>query len=131
MEPGKHNCATCAGLIRLCSGLDFFPADAEVRRLLVERLHRLANSHEHARAMVERWLDTQTAAPKVADLVELATTVCSEPRSALPAGCDRCDGAWFVVTDQGAARCTCARGQALLQMDRRRLAPAEMVPVRV
>jgi hypothetical protein len=42
MDPGKGNCATCAGLIRLCRGLDFFPADAEVRRLLIERLHAFA-----------------------------------------------------------------------------------------
>src|SRR5690242_7130247 len=65
MELGKGSCAACTALIRLCSGLDFFPVDAEVRKLLVERLHRLARNHDHAKLMVDRWLETQTAAPKV------------------------------------------------------------------
>lgn len=119
MEPGKGNCATCAGLIRLCSGLDFFSADAEVRRLLVERLHRLAKDHQHARAMIDHWLDTQTVAPKVADLVTLASRVRSGS-DALPAGCEICNGEYWVIGERGADRCTCPRGQALRQMEQRR-----------
>jgi hypothetical protein len=38
----------------------------------------------------------------------------------LPTGCDRCNGEPYVITDDGAARCTCARGRELLQMDQRR-----------
>lgn len=38
----------------------------------------------------------------------------------LPAGCDTCCGAPFVVYDRGAGRCGCPRGQALRQMDQRR-----------
>lgn len=113
MELGKSSCATCAGLIRLCGGLDFFPADAEVRKLLVERLHRLARNHDHASAMIERWLETQTVAPKVADLVSLAATLRSGELGTLPAGCDVCNGELWVITDRGAKRCSCARGQAL------------------
>ena len=38
----------------------------------------------------------------------------------LPAGCDKCRGAPFVVNERGAGRCACPRGQALRQMDQRR-----------
>jgi len=91
--------------------------DAEVRRLLVERLHCLAKDHQHARAMIDRWLETRTAAPKVADLVSLA----SETRTAqaLPAGCASCGGEYWVVGPNGATRCNCARGSALRQLEQR------------
>ena len=39
---------------------------------------------------------------------------------ALPAGCDTCRGAPFVVGVHGAARCACERGQALRLLDQRR-----------
>lgn len=127
MEPGKGtSCASCANLIRLCSGLDFFPADVEVRRLLVEALHCLAENHQHAKSMVSRWLETETIAPKVANFVALAAQVRNGP--SLPDGCGICDGAPFVIRDyefggtcySGAARCTCERGEALRQLDRAR-----------
>jgi hypothetical protein len=118
MEPGKDNCPVCAGLIRLCAGLDFFPADLEVRWLLVRRLHGLAKDHQHAKAMISRWLETEVLAPKIANLVSLAAQVRIGP--ALPAGCDICGGQPFVVNEFGAGRCTCARGQALRQLDRAR-----------
>jgi hypothetical protein len=96
MEPVKGtNCAACAYLIRLCSGLDFFPADVEVRRLLVETLHCLAEDHQHAKFMVSRWLETETIAPKVANFVALAAQVRNGP--SLPDGCSICDGS--VVRD--------------------------------
>ncbi len=120
MELGKGSCAVCAGLIRLCGGLDFFPADAEVRRLLIERLHRLARNHDHARAMIEHWLETQTTSPKVADLVNRAATMRSGQIGSLPAGCGTCHAELWVITDRGAMRCTCARGQALRAKDRER-----------
>jgi hypothetical protein len=119
MELGKGACGTCAGLVRLCGGLDFFPSDAEVRKLLVERLHRLARNHDHAKAMIERWLETQTAAPKVADLVILAGDVRSDSGS-IPGGCDLCNGDYWVVTARGAMRCGCSRGQALKAKDSQR-----------
>jgi hypothetical protein len=95
MEPVKGSCATCTGQIRLCGGLDFFPTDAEIRRLLVDRLHRLAKDHQHAKAMIDRWLETETVAPKVADLVRLAAQVRMAPP--LPDGCDRCNGEPYVI----------------------------------
>ena len=117
MEPGKRNCENCKRLIRLCGGLDFFPQDQEVQCLLVERLHRLAKDHEHARRMIDRWLDTHTAAPKPADLLALANELRSTGH-ALPDPCEQCrafGGNWR-VTDRGAERCTCSRGQALAAM---------------
>jgi hypothetical protein len=119
MEPNKGNCERCKALIRLCGGLDYFSADPEVRLLLIERLHRLASDHAHARAMVDHWLDTQTVAPKVSDLVSLAAQVRTSS-SGLPVGCDVCHGDVWVIGNRGAARCTCPRGQALRQMDRQR-----------
>jgi hypothetical protein len=112
-------CVTCAGLIRLCGGLDFFPADPEVRALLIERLHRVAKDHQHAKAMIDHWLDEQRVAPKIADLVALASHVRSASEG-LPDGCSICHGEPWVIGPNGAARCSCARGQALRQMSIRR-----------
>jgi hypothetical protein len=118
MEPSKKtSCASCAGLIRLCSNLDYFPADAELRRLLVESLHHLAEDHKHAKAIIDRWLENETAAPKVANLASLAAQVRNGP--ALPDGCEICNGEWFVIHERG-ARCTCPRGETLRQLDRAR-----------
>jgi hypothetical protein len=119
METGKWNCSTCTGLIRLCGGLDYFPPDVEVRKMLVERLHRLAKHHDHAKAMIERWIDTQTTAPKVADLVGLANDVRSDAAT-LPEGCRTCNSRPWIVTNRGAGRCACERGRALREMDRKR-----------
>jgi hypothetical protein len=121
MEPGKGNCETCKRLIRLCGNLDYFPVDPQIRLLLVERLHRLAGDHQHAKAMIDRWLDTQTAAPKVADLVSLAAQVRTASQG-LPAGCPVCNGQPWVEGPDGWGRCSCGRGQALHQMDQRHAA---------
>jgi hypothetical protein len=118
MESGK-TCATCAGLVRLCGGLDFFPSDIEVRRLLAERLHRLARNHQHASRMIDTWLERETVAPKIPDLVRLANDVRAESET-LPDGCEVCGGEAWVVDDRGARRCNCARGQSLRQADRSR-----------
>lgn len=127
MEPcNGTNCAACANLVRLCSGLDFFPADVVVRRLLVDALHCLADDHHHAKLMIARWLETETIAPKVANFKVLAGQVRSGP--SMPDGCGICDGAPFVIRDyefggtgySAADRCTCPRGEALRQLDRTR-----------
>lgn len=123
MENGRQTCATCTGLIRLCGGLDFFPADSEVRRLLVERLHRLAHDHQHAARMINRWLDSEKVAPKVSDLVRLASEVPTTVHAALPLPCPDCEGlpGDFVIVERGlysgAARCSCPRGRALAARD--------------
>jgi hypothetical protein len=113
MEPGKSNCVTCAGLLRLCGNLDFFPADAEVRKLLVERLHGLARDHQQAKAMIDRWISGHAMAPKVSDLVGLAAETRKIAEGPLPAGCEVCDGANWVMAEKGMTRCSCQRGQAL------------------
>jgi hypothetical protein len=111
----------------MCSSQDFLSADPDIRKLLTERLHKLAKDHDHAKRMIERWLDTQTVAPKVADLVGLANTVRpSSSQGGLPAPCGICGpmGGYWVIRDFGqntrADRCDCARGQALSAMDRER-----------
>ncbi|MGD0669352.1 MAG: hypothetical protein ABSB23_17475 [Bryobacteraceae bacterium] len=117
--------------MRQCAGLDFFPADAELRGLLVERLHRLASDHKHAGRMIDHWLDTQTVAPKVADLVTLAQTIHGSATTdgTLPAPCERCrdnhsGGNWIDYgldsdgNERGWGRCNCERGQALRALDR-------------
>ncbi len=125
MEPRNFNCAECKRLVRLCSGLDFFPADPEVRMMLIERLHCLAASHEHARRMIDRWLERKTMAPKVSDLVGLAAEVSSRTET-LPGPCDLCRphaGNWQVVERRGEefmSRCDCPRGKALQQADANR-----------
>jgi hypothetical protein len=119
METGKSNCQTCTSLIRLCGGLDYLSPDVEVRKMLVERLHRYARDHDHAKAMIERWIETQTTAPKVADLKALANEVRSDADS-LPEGCRICNGQPWITTERGATRCVCARGIALRHIDRKR-----------
>jgi hypothetical protein len=101
--------------------LDYFSTDPEIRLLLVERLHRFAKDHVHAKTMIDRWLDTQTAAPKVSDLASLAAQVRTTSQG-LPAGCDVCQGAPFVITGDGGKRCDCPRGQALRILDQRHAA---------
>lgn len=117
-DSGK-GCEACTKLIRLCSGLDFFPADPEVRRLLIDQLHRLAKDHQHAQAMVYRWLETEKIAPKVADLVGLSNQVRAASQE-MPAGCSNCNGDPWVMGPKGMRRCDCDRGQALRRMDKRR-----------
>jgi hypothetical protein len=115
MEPDKSDCKQCARLIRLCSVLDYFPADITIRRLLVEWLHRLASSHDHAKRMINRWLASEKVTPKPADLSRLAQEV---ERGHLPTGCEVCGNGFWICTEKGARRCTCARGLALKAMER-------------
>jgi hypothetical protein len=108
-------------LIRICSGLDYFPPDSEVQLLLVERLDRLAMDHQHAAAMIDAWIEKQTQAPKVADLVNLSTQVGISLEALPAAGCELCNGLPFVIRERGTysygERCTCARGQAFRRIE--------------
>jgi hypothetical protein len=108
-------CAVCAGLIRLCGNLNFFSPDIEIRRLLVEKLHCIADDHDHAKAMIDRWLELSPAAPKVSDLYRMAQE--TRKQEELPAGCPVCRGDPWVVDGGVAVRCTCARGDALARMN--------------
>jgi hypothetical protein len=118
--------------------MDFFPKDPDIRTLLVERLHKLAADHQHAKSMIDHWLENQTAAPKVSDLVGLASLVKNKSNtSAYPSGCERCATpqggggfghqlTWepFVEARNGSGfvRCSCPRGRALLAADRQHAA---------
>jgi len=81
-------------------------------RALVAKLHRVAADHREAAEMIEHWLDTQTVAPKVADLVRMAEE--RKNRVQLPR-CSICHGQRWVVIDEsrGAGRCSCAKGLAI------------------
>jgi hypothetical protein len=115
--PLAGSCEFCAGLIRLCGSLDFFSPDVEVRRLLIDRLHRYADDHAHARAIIDRWLEDSPVAPKVSDLLRYAVKTRAEAaRETLPNGCAVCSGEPWVIGPDGAVRCSCARGQALARM---------------
>ena len=130
MQPTKGTCETCRQLIRNCASMDFFPADTQIRTLLIDRLHRAARDHDHARKMIDLWLETATAAPKISDLVSLAGQVRSSGGDSLPAACATCSGPptgygglfVFVQTDRGeaTARCDCDRGRALQRLDQQR-----------
>jgi hypothetical protein len=117
----NETCRTCAGLVRLLSGLDYFPADAFLREQLMEWLHSSAVDHAHASAMIDTWLRTRRDAPKVADLVALGHEV-PPPTGELPKGCEICNGEPFVARNvQGgtcADRCSCARGRTLRARDK-------------
>ena len=104
-------CYVCAGLIRLCGHMDFFSPDTEVRRMLIDKLHSIADDHTHAKAIIDRWQAISPAAPKVSDFHRMAemTRVLR-----LPDGCPSCHGEPFVSGPDGRwGRCTCLRGQAL------------------
>ena len=60
-------CKVCARPIRLCQGMNFFPSDPIVWDLLGERLHRFARDHEHAKFIIDHWIDNEVDAPKVVD----------------------------------------------------------------
>jgi hypothetical protein len=119
-------CVVCAGLIRLCRNLDFFSPDMEIRRLLIDQLHGIADDHDHAKTMIYQWLKSSPAAPKVSDFLRMAQE--TRKQDALPAGCGQCRGEPFVVQEDGARRCTCPRGQALRQMDQRLDANGGRIP---
>ncbi len=86
---------------------------------------RVARARQHfIGCMIHRWLENETIAPKVANLAALAAQVWNGP--ALPDGCELCGGGPLVVREYpggytGGARCTCPRGQALLQLDQCRV----------
>ncbi len=112
-------CIVCTGLIRLCSNLNFFSGDFEIRRLLIDRLHCIADDHDHAKAMIDRWLETSPAAPKVFDFMYMAQV--TRKREALGSGCDVCHGEPWVLGPNDIVRCGCTYGQALAELDRDRL----------
>jgi hypothetical protein len=116
---GEHVCTECAAIMRPCGNLDYFPVDKDLRRELINRLHGVSRDHGHAKAIIERWRTTQRAAPKEADLIELAGETRNEA-DGLSSGCSKCNGAYWVVVNGEARRCECTRGRALRQMDRQR-----------
>jgi len=111
----------CAELIRLCTGLDFFPADAPARELLVETLRRRADSDEHAERIIDRWIETERKAPVPADIVQLARDIPLGAEGAIPGGCPECQGQDWVVQEtkehSAAGRCSCPRGRFLMARD--------------
>ncbi len=132
----KATKAGCARLIRLCSGLDFFPKDEEVCDLLVTTLQRVAVDDQHAAAMVNHWLSKTRQAPTVSDLIRLSTEVSAAASKDLPDRCQQCRGDAragrqedWVLTDEGVRRCSCPRGQALLALDRTRYRESAKRPI--
>jgi hypothetical protein len=103
----------CIELIRLCAGLDFFPADQAIRELLANTLQRCAIHDQHAVRIIERWLETERRAPTVSDIVTLAGQV--NPIPATPfrqpnRSCPECLGFGFKIVEgshglTGAVRC--------------------------
>jgi hypothetical protein len=99
-EPTKRRCAE---LIRLCSGLDFFPKDAVVRDRLIDTLQRLTVSDDHATRVIDRWLERERRAPLVSDLVALAAEVNPTVNRVvlLNYGCPECEGTGFQIVSKG------------------------------
>lgn len=131
------NREVCKKLIQQCGGLDFFPADKEVRTLLVDTLQRVAASEDHATRMISRWLEedcleigkdgTKTRrAPTVADIVALSRTIVAAAATKAPSGCEVCMGSGWMTVEKngvlGSKRCDCARGRHFAEMDKQRLA---------
>jgi hypothetical protein len=103
----------CTELIRLCTGLDFFPSDKPVRDLLIATLYRVAASDEHATRIIENWLEREHRAPLVADIVALSSELNRTPVQTVRTfntSCEVCRGSgWKIVSGPygftGAMRC--------------------------
>ena len=119
------NVSFCIQELRRLRHLAFFPDEPDLLRDLAAKLAQLGQSESHARRLVTAWLERSSKAPSIADLNELAETVPAFDSQTLPPQCARCRECNWVTRVQGglecAERCSCARGQALREMDRLRM----------
>lgn len=104
-------CPECFQLILLCERMDYFPSEDQQVRALVAKLHQISVDHGHASRIIGLWIEKQTIAPKVANLISIAGE--TTEGSTLPEGCSICKGDYWIETPHGVDRCNCSRGQAL------------------
>ena len=114
--------SVCLREIKRMGGLEFPPAFVEGWQELAKALQERAVSEEHAKRIVSRWIEHNTAVPKPSEIRYFAANVPADPlldQPRLPAPCEICapDGGLFVQTERGVKRCTCPRGQRLKLSD--------------
>jgi hypothetical protein len=75
--------------IRRLAGLDFFPKEEVAIRELFHALWDAAKSIDHAKRILDRWLASETKAPKPSEIrvFESQVPIVAEPP---PPGCDDC-----------------------------------------
>jgi hypothetical protein len=82
---------------------------------LVETIMRHCQNEEHAKLVITRLLDGVSRVQVLtAEIAAIAHA--TRKREPLPLGCKVCNGAPWIFEPDGAKRCGCARGQALLRM---------------
>jgi hypothetical protein len=89
----------CGELIRLCSGLDFFPKDGTICDLLVGTLQRVAVSDSHAERIINSWLERERKSPTVSDIVNLAGQVPAGSGRKVNRDCELCEGMGFMIVN--------------------------------
>jgi hypothetical protein len=98
---------------RLDASPTIAPRTEEGLTELVDCLLRCCQNEEHARTVITQLLD---GVPRLQSLTAeiVAIAAATRKRAALPPGCEICQGApWLMGGQNGAVRCSCARGEAL------------------
>jgi hypothetical protein len=87
----------CGELVRLCSGLDFFPRDQAIIDLLVGTLQRVSANDTHAERIINSWLERERKSPMVSDIVNLAGQVPAGSGRKVNPSCDMCEGLGYMI----------------------------------
>lgn len=114
--------------VRRMGGLEFTPQTPEAWAELAKILQRHAKSRDHASRIVGRFLEpgAGTRFPTPGEFASAARSIpadASFDRPDLPNACEACEpyaGLYRIVARngaEGAARCDCARGTRLRQLD--------------
>jgi hypothetical protein len=120
----KPSIKFCLSKLRLLQGQDFFKKDEIIVGYLARRIQTFAESEAHVGRMLDVWMDRTRAMLHPSDVASLAHE--TSQSAALPAGCQACVGADFVIVEcdgaTAARRCDCPRGRRLAALDSARKA---------
>ncbi len=110
----------CADQCRQLEGQDFFANAKAGIGLLIKTLIRHADNRAHIERMITTWIESTRQMLHPSDVPGLAQR--TNEREKLPAACAICDGYDYILVtvngNEGAARCQCARGRRLAELDK-------------
>jgi hypothetical protein len=117
----KPSLKFCLEKMRLLQGQDFFPSDQAVLEYLAKCIRAAAESPAHVERMLVTWIGRTRAMLHPSDLDALSRETVNGGSAILPAGCQACVGADFVIVERegatAAKRCDCPRGRRLAALD--------------
>lgn len=137
MTNAKELAEWCAEQCQQLEGQDFFVNAKAGIGLLIKTLIRHAENRAHIERMITTWIESTRQMLHPSDVPGLALR--TSGREKLPEACEVCDGHDYILVvvngNEGAARCQCARGRRLAELDKsalgdrpRRFTPAIIVP---